>query len=193
MREKHFKNQLFQYPWRLPIKRAVYFAAPYAKTDEILGPELTKRIPRNKYLECDDQAIISKILGIEVELEINFSKVGLVSSPEPLEPDGSPASPTFTYIFRFGNRDCWKIGYSKDLKRRQKEFAQYVPHEVLGEQWDKKPFWKKKWPTKGSAKVVERALLEAFGTRFDCKGERVQCTLQELKKTRDYALERLAP
>lgn len=193
LHKEHSRNGRFQYPWGLPIKRAVYFAAPYAETDEILGPELTKRIPRNKYLECEDQAIIAKILGLEVDLEINFSEFGLVSSPESSEPGGDLASPTFTYIFRFGNRDCWKIGYSKDLNRRQREFAQHVPDEVLGEQWGKKPFWTKEWSTKESAKVAERALLEAFRTSFNCKGERVQCTLQQLKTTRDYALKRLAP
>ena len=127
MREKHFRNQLFQYPWGLPIERAVYFAAPYAETDEILGRELTKRIPRNKYLECNNQTIISKILGLEVELEINFSESGLVSSPEPLEPDESSASPTFLTSFALEIEIVGKL----DTARTSKEDRRNSPSTSL--------------------------------------------------------------
>ena len=192
MKSSHRSNHGFKYPWGLRIERAVYFKAPYARTDEVLGAILTSKIPRTKYLECDDERIISKILNLEVELEINISETGQVSLPEPSSPEKRPASPTFTYIFRFGTRDCWKIGYSKDLVRRQKEFAQYVPHEVLKEQWSKKPLWKQEWPTKQKAKAVETTLLEAFRSRFKCHGERVQCTSRELKETRDDVLKRFS-
>lgn len=192
LKQKHTVDNQFKYPWGLRIQRAVYFKAPYVRTNEILGAELTKKIPRSKYLECDDERIISEILNLETDLEINISEHGQISLLETSSSKERTSSPTFTYIFRFGKRDCWKIGYSKDLARRQREFAQHVPHEVLKEQWSKRPFWMKEWPTKQEAKMAETKLLEAFRNQFECKGERVQCTPEQLRRTRDEALNKIS-
>jgi len=51
--------------------------------------------------------------------------------------------PAFTYAFRFGQTDCFKIGWSHDPAARLKDINTHVPVEVTGAAW--MPYLQQEW------------------------------------------------
>jgi hypothetical protein len=83
-----------------------------------------------------------------------------------------------TYVFRFGNRNLWKIGHAQNVPARLRDVNEHVPHEVLGERWS--VAWRRRWRTQKEAYEMEQRLLSLLAARRTV-GERVHCTEDELQ------------
>jgi len=96
----------------------------------------------------------------------------LVRRPEP--PLGASV-----YVFRFGERDVWKIGWATDVASRLADVNRHVPYEVLGERWVKVHAC----PCVTAAKAydAEQRLLAALRTPSSI-GERVHCPPDALQR-----------
>ncbi len=90
------------------------------------------------------------------------------------------SGPCFTYAMRFGERDVWKIGLTKDLDRRLKDANSFVPYEVLKEKWD--IVYEQKHASGKKAHAMEQAILRDAEAKYKVHGERVQCTEREVKQ-----------
>lgn len=64
------------------------------------------------------------------------------TGPEPSSWEGSTGRDVnrtaFTYAFRFGRTDIWKIGHAIDVKERLKQVNCHIPPEAVPERWDAK-------------------------------------------------------
>lgn len=78
---------------------------------------------------------------------------------------------TQSYIMQFGNRPCFKVGLSTDVKRRLGEVNKHVPVEVLNEAW--KILLTHKWDNEKAAYKMEQAILDAL-PQEKIIGERVR-------------------
>jgi hypothetical protein len=85
---------------------------------------------------------------------------------------------SFTYVFRFGRRDVWKIGHAVDVSARLAEVNKHVPDEVIGEKWTL--VLTHKWPNQLAAYEMEQRVLRLLRTPSSV-GERVSCTLKQLE------------
>lgn len=85
---------------------------------------------------------------------------------------------SWTYAFRFGAKDVWKIGYARDVAARLAEVNRHVPEEVTGEGW--RLALQQRWPTAEKAYDMEQRVLSALrnGTSVF---ERVVCTKRQLE------------
>jgi Meiotically up-regulated gene 113 len=81
--------------------------------------------------------------------------------------------PSFTYAFRFGAHDLWKIGHAKDVRGRLAEVNKHVPTEVLREAWTFA--YQHRWPTEPEAHKMEQLLFSKL-EKYRTSGERVQCS-----------------
>lgn len=78
----------------------------------------------------------------------------------------------WTYVFRFGASNTWKIGFSRDVDKRLREVNRHIPHELLDQRWIHK--CAHRWPTVIGAYTMEQALLFALKDSRT-HGERVSC------------------
>lgn len=83
----------------------------------------------------------------------------------------------FTYAFRFGSSNIWKIGYAVDVKERLKQVNWHIPLEAVPERWDIK--LQQQWPSEPDAYGMEQRVLGAL-SKHRTEGERVRCTDSEL-------------
>lgn len=83
----------------------------------------------------------------------------------------------FTYAFRFGNTDIWKIGHSVDVKERLKQVNWHIPSEVVPERWN--VTLQQPWQTETDAYAMEQRVLQALKLKRT-EGERVRCAEPEL-------------
>lgn len=87
-------------------------------------------------------------------------------------------SPALTYVFRFGKRDLWKIGWTTDLKTRLSAVNKHVPSEVTGEEWV--PALSNQHLTEEAAHAMEQRLLDLL-EKHRTRGERVRCTEKDIR------------
>ena len=86
----------------------------------------------------------------------------------------------FTYLLRFGQRDVWKIGRSRDPASRLREINKYVPSEVLGESWEIAE--QLQMPSEDAAHVMEQEILAGLRDfRLEGAGERVLCSEKQVR------------
>lgn len=78
----------------------------------------------------------------------------------------------FTYAFRFGNTDIWKIGHTVDVKERLKQVNWHIPSEVVPEKWNAK--FQQPWESEADAYAMEQRVLKALELHRT-EGERVKC------------------
>lgn len=100
---------------------------------------------------------------------------------------------TWTYAFRFGARDVWKIGHAKDVKARLSEVNQHVPEEVLHEGW--RIVLQQRWHTATQAYEMEQRVLERLRRLKNATSvyERVCCTQRQLETVWSSSLVADAP
>lgn len=82
------------------------------------------------------------------------------------------------YVFRFGDRNLWKIGHAMDVQARLADVNKHVPFEVLGEQWRVYAFFR--CNSQEEAYLAEQTLLHLLRTATSV-GERVICTREALE------------
>lgn len=78
-----------------------------------------------------------------------------------------------TYVMRFGKTNCWKIGYTADVKQRKAELNKHIPYELLRAKWE--PFRIQKWDDEIKAFEMEQKLLNDYLKIYATENERVVC------------------
>ncbi len=88
---------------------------------------------------------------------------------------------SWTYAFRFGSRDVWKIGHAKDVEARLAEINQHVPEEVLREGW--RLVLRQRWDTATQAYEMEQRVLTGLRTLKGASAvfERVCCSQRQVE------------
>lgn len=83
----------------------------------------------------------------------------------------------YTYAFRFGKTNIWKIGHSIDVNERLKQVNLHIPTEVLNDQWT--AAYQQKWPDENAAYSMEQRVLNALN-HYRTYNERLKCTETEV-------------
>lgn len=78
----------------------------------------------------------------------------------------------FTYAFRFGNTEVWKIGHAVDVSERLKQVNQHIPTEIISQQW--RPVMQHAWNSEVDAHGMEQRVFKALAEHRTA-GERVRC------------------
>lgn len=78
----------------------------------------------------------------------------------------------FTYVFRFGRSEIWKIGYTSAIDVRLRQVNQHIPTELLGVTWCF--FTGCGWSSEQAAYEMEQELLARLQS-YRTQGERVHC------------------
>lgn len=91
----------------------------------------------------------------------------------------------FTYAFRFGKSDAWKIGRTVDVAGRRDELNKNIPIHVTGQHWE--IALQHKWPDLNKAHQMEQRVLD----QLECHsigGEMVRCSQTNVEKAWTKAL-----
>lgn len=188
------KNGRMKWPKALPMVRAWRFVEPPRLT-EVLNAQLPySATVRAHLLDASDTAAVLALPREDVAItEIGpISRLrqlndalrfgGPTTGPKPTSWSGSTGrdadAESFTYAFRFGSRDMWKIGHAKDVAARLTEVNKHVPEEVLNEGWQ--IALQHRWPTATDAYEMEQRVLAALRTS-DSVGERVACSKRRIE------------
>jgi predicted GIY-YIG superfamily endonuclease len=78
----------------------------------------------------------------------------------------------FTYVFRFGHSDIWKVGWTDDVETRLREMNRHIPIERTREHWLRQFAFEH--PDREAAFAMEQRLLHLLGDHRT-EGERVRC------------------
>jgi hypothetical protein len=140
---------------------------------------------REAVLQLDSELVPigNRDLTVKVRLaDINsLARSGPTRGPVPSSYTGTVARdadvPADTYAFRFGERDCWKIGHAQNVKARLAEVNRHIPFEILGEQWA--CVRTRTWPTQIEAYEMEQRL---FSRLPRTEGERVACSYVDMEE-----------
>jgi len=112
---------------------------------------------------------------------------GRSKGPNPSSREGGGyelGNSAWTYAMQFGDRPCFKVGWSTDPKRRLGEVNKHVPSELLKEEWSL--LTTHKWENENLAHKMEQAILDAFPPK-KISGERVNITIREFEQVwNDY-------
>jgi len=92
-----------------------------------------------------------------------------------------PASIAYCYIIRFDDTDCYKVGWTTDMRRRIKEINAHIPTEVIGTRlWSS--FKHQEWCGENCeirAYKMEQMIL-TFLSAHRTVGERLCCSQQKI-------------
>ncbi len=184
-----------RWPKAIPMLRAWRFPEKPLLTD-ILREQLTYSATiRAVLLDEEDARSVLALTAVEVELpesevlrkERTFS-ANLMAAQMPTR--GPPpadwtrtvthvtAVSAYTYAFRFGSHDVWKIGWTDDVAARLAEVNSHIPYEVTGERWSRE--LENRHMDENAAYEMEQRLLVIL-SKHRTVGERVQCTLTDMK------------
>jgi hypothetical protein len=180
----------------LPIVRAWGYRKPLLNLTDVLYEQLTyEATGRAVLLSKSDTAAVLAIPRVEIsvpQLRMRITSPNAATSrlieseipttgPVPTNWEGavrrSANAVSWTYVFRFGARDLWKIGHAIDVPSRLVEVNRHVPYEEIGERWA--VFLKQSWPNSIEAYDMEQ---EMFGRLRSMRtsGERVRCADTEV-------------
>ena len=180
-------------PWRpaLPIVRAWRFRKPLLSLNDVLQVQLAyEPTARSVLLGKSDTDAVLTIPRLEIALWQQQMRIARPNaSTEPVIADEKPTTgpiPTdwegvvrrsagtasWTYVFRFGERNLWKIGHTQDVLSRLAEVNRHVPYEETGEQWS--VFIENSSPNSLAAYEVEQAMLGRLSV-MRTTGERLRC------------------
>jgi len=87
--------------------------------------------------------------------------------------------PAQAYVFRFGDTDVWKIGWSVDPSKRLAEVNRHIPVEVLGAGW--RLAHVASCPDMRQARALEQRALAVFAEHRTA-GERLRCAADLLDR-----------
>lgn len=186
------ENGRFRWPYAVPVVRAWEFT-PARDIRGVIGRQLTMAATTGVDELSEVEA--GKVLSLpmtEIPLPRSRAKVRSdristnrdvqLTLNAPGQPGPSPSEwsalvahqdgPTATYLMRFGLRNIWKIGISKNPKQRCEGLNFSVPTEELREEW--KLQLVQKWSSGALAYDMEQALLEKL-TCYRTMSERVRC------------------
>jgi hypothetical protein len=182
-------------PKCLPILRAWVFQKPRFMLLDVLKEQLTfEATNRAVQLDENDARVVMAIPRVEVPVWPS-EVLGRLRSLHDALPNGRPTTgpvpiswqgvvsrdgsvEAWTYVFRFGRRNLWKIGHTQDVPTRLAEVNQHVPFEEVGERWA--VFIQHWWSNSQEAYGMEQRMFRALSHRRT-EGERVRCTEDELQ------------
>ncbi len=183
----------FRWPKAIPMVEAWQFT-PQPLLLDVLQEQLPYHATSQAVAlsEVDANAVLKlKNAGVELP-EIQFLKnaklldqalgaKGPTTGPKPkswsAESSRDVDRPSFTYAFRFGSSDIWKIGHTIDVNERLKQVNCHIPVEVVHEQWNAK--FQQRWESEVSAHAMEQRVLKSL-SQHRTDGERVKCSEQVL-------------
>lgn len=200
-RQPKDENGEMKWPYSLFMTRAWKFTVnPLPGVVDTLGRQLSRAATSNAVLLDNAQA--AAILDLPREEVVGFLRTqaqvddfelvakavgpGGTFGPPPTSRTYSGETdvlqPARTYVFRFGTRNVWKVGWAYDAANRLAELNTHVPSEVLdGQLWTgKNGGMTEKWASSLQAHAMEQRVLNTFpGDRK--YGERVHCTREEME------------
>jgi hypothetical protein len=186
-------NGNFKWPKAILMVRAWRF-----DPQPMLLDVLTEQLPYHAtsqavLLSPEDTTAILALTASEVELPVTdaLQKARLLdqalsqgkptTGPMPTSWSGSTGRSVdrhaFTYAFRFGTSEVWKIGHTVDVGERLKQVNQHVPMEVVGQQW--RAVIQHTWNSEVDAHGMEQRVFQAL-LPYRTSGERVKCKEQVL-------------
>lgn len=184
-------NGDIKWPHAVLITRAWKFTAvPRPVMTEVLGHQLSMAAIKNAILlDKDEQQRVLALPREEIDVGITQAirderdKIAAAVGPGgTMGPVPSSFSTTmirdafreaWTYAFRFGNLNVWKVGWAHDTDERLADLNKHVPHEILRQEWGRG--LKQKWASAEQAYAMEQRILRSFA-ETDRYGERVHCT-----------------
>lgn len=166
---------------------------PQPRLLDVLAAQLPYHAtPQAVLLSSDDSSAVLRLKIIEVDLPKSetLTKAKLLdlalggrptTGPLPTSWTGTTGRDVnreaFTYAFRFGNSDIWKIGHAVDIIERIKQVNLHVPSEVIPNAW--KAIYQQKWSDEIEAHTMEQHVLESLKV-YRTIGERVRCTESDI-------------
>lgn len=96
----------------------------------------------------------------------------------------------FTYAIRFGSHDIWKVGWTKNIKKRVRLINNHIPTEIIPDRW--RVILRQKWDCAADAHRMEQLVLHLLEEKRT-QGERVRCSENDLLTSWRVAFERLLP
>ncbi len=189
-------NGDMKWPFSLLITRAWRFTDnPLPVLTEVLGGQLTMAATSNAVLlGPDDQDAILALPREEIDVaqtEAVWNERAAVEAE--VGPGGTmgPIPASFvttmrrnslraakTYVFQFGSKDVWKVGWAHDPVERLADLNKHVPYEVLKQRWG--GGWTQKWASADQAYAMEQRVFGSFSIT-DLYGERVHCTQEQMQ------------
>lgn len=196
---EHFDTDgQIKWPKSLPMVRAWRFPDRPLLTDVLrkqlpYGPTVravlldeadTKAVLQLRHVEVDVPSSTAIQQQRNLNAALQLTRGGATTGPRPTSWQGETgrdaSEAAFTYAFRFGKRDIWKIGHAKDLIARLNEVRKHVPHEILRETWEFA--YQHSWANQALAYEMEQRVLAALRDETSV-GERVSCSERQLRTT----------
>jgi hypothetical protein len=186
------ENGKFRWPYAVPAIRAWEFTPP-RDIWSVLRRQLTMAATTSvDQLTPEEVELVLALPKAEISLppsrartradRVAANRIVQLDKNAPGQPGPAPAEwsalvahedgPTATYVMRFGKRNVWKIGISKNPKQRLNALNFSVPVEVLSEEWALHVV--QKWENGMLAYEMEQALLRKLAPHCT-KCERVSC------------------
>jgi len=193
---EHYENGKFKWPTALVMTRAWEFTDdPYPELKKVLSKQLPyQAISQAVLLDEYDSGVIRSLPAREVDIPITDALARVKRQNIALSNQGPTkgimpsnwisltgrtlGKESFVYAMRYGKSDCWKIGYTTDLKRRLSELNQHIPSEIGCDHWQ--PIFTQKWPEEKLAFEMEQNLLASLSP-YRSVGERVICSYSNIE------------
>jgi len=187
---EHFVKGSFKWPKAVVMTRAWQFQdnpLPY------LTDVFHRQLPRNATYQAvelkeQDAEVVKNLAAIELDIpeiqileglpqiERRKYREGRRQGPVPSAWNGGGSRtlgrPSATYIMRFGDTDCWKIGWTIDASNRLKALNKYVPREITNRNWE--IYKLQSWENETLAYNMEQAVLNSL-KNHQTQNERVLC------------------
>lgn len=181
-------NGTFKWPKAILMVRAWAFT-PQPLLRDVLAEQLPYHATSQAVLlSQDDARAVLALDAVEVELPVTeaLQKARLLdqalsqgkptTGPTPASWTGTTGRSVdrqaFTYAFRFGTSEVWKIGHAVDVGERLKQVNQHVPMEVVGQQWQ--AVMQHPWNSEVDAHGMEQRVFKALA-QHRTTGERLNC------------------
>lgn len=193
----HYEKGKFKWPKALVMSRAWVFdddplpelkqvfdkQLPFSATSQAVllndfDGDVVKNLEATELVIPETEAL-EKVKRLNVALSESLTTKGVLPSAWKslvVRKLGSPAS---TYLMRFGNSNCWKVGWAIDVTKRLNEINKHVPTEVLNQSWNLQ--LTQKWPNETMAYEMEQRVLQA-AVKFRSVGERVNCSKDQIER-----------
>jgi len=124
-------------------------------------------------IEIPESEVLTKLLLLDTAVRSNSRSHG--PNPSNWEEIVSHTSDqqAFTYAFKFGKTQAWKIGRAIDLKARLSAVNKHIPFEVVGHSWEF--VFQQKWENMQQAHDMEQKVLDLLEP-YSIGGEMVRCS-----------------
>jgi hypothetical protein len=178
----------FKWPSGILMIKAWRFE-PQPRLLDVLAAQLPYHAtPQAVLLSLDDASAVLGLKIVEVDLPISetLTKAKQLDAalngrptfgPKPTSWNGESGRDinrtAFTYAFRFGQSEIWKIGHTIDISERIKQVNLHIPAEIVPHQW--RPIYQQEWSDESEAHTMEQKVLELLKA-WRTVGERVKCS-----------------